>query len=578
MTTTMADFSQPAKDSSTSPPPSTGNSIFQHQQSSKQYSPINPQKKDEAEMEYEEESSVSSPPALVPDVADVPSRCSSSSSSSSPTLPVLSDVYNKNPLWVSSTSASSTLANTITYGGLGGVPSLSGINTSTPASISLPCSLGLRNVLFQSTPATSSVMGSNKNITVRVPMMYQLTTHPGVKQPLLAPILTMVPPVPSVTSLVNPLMTTPTTSSIVQSLIGSKVGVPNKSFVLESMPDSAFAEIGKVKDTTTDTIQKRAAEPATGQTFLYSDATQMGSSCCSPSSSMPGLPVPRTLASIPPSELTPEQVELKAFAEDFKTRRIKLGFTQGSVGQSLAEKGYSNFAQSTISRFEQMQLSPTNAATIRVVLEQWLIEAECPEVASSSSSCTGSISLMASRKRKKRAVFAPQTRSTLDTFFCKNPRPNRQAIEEISQQLDLLPEEVRVWFCNKRQKSKPGTMSPIRSLSLGHESSLSSATSSNTPSPSPSFDGVLGVQQQLLKRRSVSPPRMPFTIEELSKSSIGYTSTITSSPIRLMSPSSMASDGRSKMVPMIFGQHLPMLTNPLFSPFTMANHVAKTKA
>jgi len=59
--------------------------------------------------------------------------------------------------------------------------------------------------------------------------------------------------------------------------------------------------------------------------------------------------------------MTPHYTELKNFAEEFKTRRIRLGFTQGAVGQSLADKGYNNFAQSTISRFEQMQLSPTNA-------------------------------------------------------------------------------------------------------------------------------------------------------------------------------------------------------------------------
>ena len=43
-----------------------------------------------------------------------------------------------------------------------------------------------------------------------------------------------------------------------------------------------------------------------------------------------------TLASIPPEEMTPAYIELKVFADEFKTKRIQLGYTQGAVGQSLA--------------------------------------------------------------------------------------------------------------------------------------------------------------------------------------------------------------------------------------------------
>lgn len=607
-TTTTAEFSQLAKESSlTSAPPSTNGGIFQQPQTSLQSgdnhtsapsspltpssavtAPVYPEQDDEEE---EQLTSICSPPSLVPITTGVTSPFKSfpsSSSSPSPTLPVSSDVFDKNPLWAPSTSAHSGPANTVCFG-LGGVTSVSGIPPSTSpvyTSIPLSRSLGVRNVMFQSTPATSAVMGSNKNISVHVPMMYQLNSHPGVSHPLVAPILTMVPPsapVPSVSGLINMpssmLMTTPTTSSIVQSLIGSKLGVSNKYLDQENVPDSTCAEIGMMKEKATDIYRKSkaepATEPATGQNNPFSEEMQFGSTYCPPSSSssISGSVVPRILASIPHAELTPEQVELKSFAEDFKTRRIKLGFTQGSVGQSLAEKGYSNFAQSTISRFEQMQLSPTNATTIRVVLEQWLLEAESPEIANLSSSCGGNIPVMASRKRKKRAVFAPQTKSTLDTFFCQNPRPNRQAIEEISQQLDLLPEEVRVWFCNKRQKSKPGPISPIRSLSFGRESSISS-----TPSPSSSFDRDLGMLPPQQKHRSVSPTKMPFTIEELSKSSNTSTSTTASSPVQLMSPSVTHVDARSKFVPMLFSHNLPMLSNPLMSPFVMANHMAQTRA
>lgn len=509
--------------------------------------------------------------------------CSPSSPPSLMTSPtsfgVSNDFSDKRPLWAAKppTAVSGVSFST----SMGGVSPLTGIATApTPVHSSIPLSrpLGVRNVVFQSTPTTGgSLVNSGKNMAVQVPMMYQLATSPG----LLAPLLTMVPPTAAASLAANALPKVPkliSASTGLENIYGNNK--MNNNNILNSDSDKIFEK----------ELHKKPTEPTTGQTLPYSDNSEYGSACSSPAASVStvGSPAPRTLASIPHSELTSDQIELKGFAEDFKTRRIKLGFTQGSVGQSLAEKGYSNFAQSTISRFEQMQLSPSNAATIRVVLEQWLLEAESPDSAPSGPCSGANLPMMASRKRKKRAVFTPHTKSTLDTCFLQNPRPNRQAIEEMSQQLELLPEEVRVWFCNKRQKSKPGVPQyPVRSLSLGNETSTGNRSPhSTTPSPSPSCDGALGLLA--LKRRSASPPshKTPFTIEELSKSSSSstYTTTPSPSPIRVMgqsfSPISLvqSTDARAKILPMVFSQQMPMLTSSLGSPFFITNQIAKTKA
>ena len=58
------------------------------------------------------------------------------------------------------------------------------------------------------------------------------------------------------------------------------------------------------------------------------------------------------------------------------------------------------------------------------------------------------------RRRKKRAVFAPQVRRTLEASFEQNTRPSRRELEYLAGKLGLLFEEVRVWFCNKRQKER----------------------------------------------------------------------------------------------------------------------------
>lgn len=396
-------------------------------------------------------------------------------------------------------------------------------------------------------------MGGADKIPTTTPvhpsLMYQLMSP----HPLLGPMLTVLPSTSNLMSQ-QPMF------------LASPIGPAGQKLMLQSaivkqpqptqiLVEQTHAELAAPKN---EIVPRIIAEPTTGQTFTVSPDYSPVNATFNPG--------PRTLASISPSELTPQHLELKSFAEEFKTRRIRLGFTQGSVGQSLAERGYNNFAQSTISRFEQMQLSPANAATIRVILEKWLLEAECPE---SVSSASNNLPQMASRKRKKRAVFTPQTKSILDDFFTQNPRPNRQAIENISQKLDILPEEVRVWFCNKRQKSKSSCSSYHR-MSFDRES-----TSSGVPSPTMSEGGMSQ------RRHTPSPPKTPFTIEELSKSSCN--STLISSPIKTCSASMfpmglVASITQSTRLPILFNsptQGARMFSNPLLS---QSSQIAQTRA
>lgn len=451
---------------------------------------------------------------------------------SSLSVPACSKTLDVNPLWVQSSSVSSTssehqsifVPNSL-------IPLSSGLSLAAPH-----LQLGVAG--DKASPAMSTALTSpiqNLAIPVRPSLMYQLMSSACGTRPLLAaPVLTVLPSASNLMTQQSLLFANSMTANNqhnidVQSVI--------KSINQVQPQDQVTAELISGKTP----VKLVMAEPATGQTIPVTfphDFSPVGTPLSSPH--------PRTLASIPPSELTSQHMELKAFAEDFKTRRIRLGFTQGAVGQSLAEKGYNNFAQSTISRFEQMQLSPANAATIKVILEKWLLEAECPETASNTTDDT--FPQMAGRKRKKRAVFAPQTKSILDEFFAQNPRPNRQAIENISNKLDLLPEEVRVWFCNKRQKSKPSPSLSSHRSSFDRESSLSTS-SSGVPSPTMS-DG--GMSQ---KRRSPSPPKTPFTIEELSKSSIS--SSLVFSPVHLSSPSMpqlgmVASVTQSTNLPLLF--------------------------
>ncbi|CAB1347189.1 unnamed protein product [Coregonus sp. 'balchen'] len=131
----------------------------------------------------------------------------------------------------------------------------------------------------------------------------------------------------------------------------------------------------------------------------------------------------------PPDMDSPQIRELEKFANDFKLRRIKLGYTQTNVGEALAAVHGSEFSQTTICRFENLQLSFKNACTLKAILAKWLDEAE-------------------------QAGGDLGAKDALERSFGEKIKPSSQEIVRMAEGLHLEKEVVRVWFCNRRQREK----------------------------------------------------------------------------------------------------------------------------
>ncbi|XP_053353750.1 POU domain, class 3, transcription factor 3-B isoform X3 [Clarias gariepinus] len=149
-------------------------------------------------------------------------------------------------------------------------------------------------------------------------------------------------------------------------------------------------------------------------------------------------------------EDTPTSDDLEHFAKQFKQRRIKLGFTQADVGLALGTLYGNVFSQTTICRFEALQLSFKNMCKLKPLLNKWLEEAD------SSTGSPTSIDKIAAqgRKRKKRTSIEVSVKGALESHFLKCPKPSAQEISTLADTLQLEKEVVRVWFCNRRQKEK----------------------------------------------------------------------------------------------------------------------------
>ncbi|XP_048213546.1 POU domain, class 2, transcription factor 1 isoform X4 [Perognathus longimembris pacificus] len=191
--------------------------------------------------------------------------------------------------------------------------------------------------------------------------------------------------------------------------------------------------------------------------------------------SQPATPT-RTIAAtpiqtLPQSQTTPKRIdtpsleepsdleELEQFAKTFKQRRIKLGFTQGDVGLAMGKLYGNDFSQTTISRFEALNLSFKNMCKLKPLLEKWLNDAENL----SSDSTVSSPSALNSpgvgveglnRRRKKRTSIETNIRVALEKSFVENQKPTSEEITLIAEQLNMEKEVIRVWFCNRRQKEK----------------------------------------------------------------------------------------------------------------------------
>ncbi len=148
-------------------------------------------------------------------------------------------------------------------------------------------------------------------------------------------------------------------------------------------------------------------------------------------------------------------------------------------------KLYGNdFSQTTISRFEALNLSFKNMCKLKPLLQRWLEDADA-SLNSPGGGGSGSLGAVggltggnmgggggggivlpspaalaampeavSGRRRKKRTSIETTVRVSLERAFLANPKPTSEDICMLADALCMEKEVVRVWFCNRRQKEK----------------------------------------------------------------------------------------------------------------------------
>ncbi|XP_047456196.1 POU domain, class 2, transcription factor 1b isoform X6 [Mugil cephalus] len=265
-------------------------------------------------------------------------------------------------------------------------------------------------------------------------------------------------------------------------------------------------------------------------TLATQPATPTRTTAATPIQSLPHSQTPPKRLDTPTLEEPSDLEELEQFAKTFKQRRIKLGFTQGDVGLAMGKLYGNDFSQTTISRFEALNLSFKNMCKLKPLLEKWLNDAVCAEnltsdQALSSPSALGSPGMGIegiNRRRKKRTSIETNIRVALEkSFLEQNQKPTSEEITMIAEQLNMEKEVIRVWFCNRRQKEKrinppssnsmAGGNTPIKTI-FAPSSPLVASTASLVSSPTINTPTTLTVN-----------PVMPLTSTSASLSFTGTT-------------------------------------------------------
>uniref|UniRef100_A0A0K0FKA2 POU domain protein n=1 Tax=Strongyloides venezuelensis TaxID=75913 RepID=A0A0K0FKA2_STRVS len=190
-----------------------------------------------------------------------------------------------------------------------------------------------------------------------------------------------------------------------------------------------------------------------------------------------------------------EKEEIRKFGLYFRNSRLRFGFTQGDVGQQLGQRYGTDFSQTTISRFETLNLSLKNMSKLQPLLAEWIAATDemlkCGKTAEEINKKklhlkfgqrrnTVNESLMDCRrdfinsdqidskrkysldkqvvgnlkKRRKRTNLDDTQRDFLNKMFEKDERPDHNAVDNIANHLNVNKDVIRVWFCNRRQKTR----------------------------------------------------------------------------------------------------------------------------
>ena len=84
-------------------------------------------------------------------------------------------------------------------------------------------------------------------------------------------------------------------------------------------------------------------------------------------------------------------------------------------------------------------------------------------------------------KKSNRTAFSDLQKQALEIFFQQNPYPDPKDTEDLSQQLSLPENVIKVWFQNKRSRSKQRKFNPTNRSTKAADSPANQTNQNYSP-------------------------------------------------------------------------------------------------
>ena len=148
---------------------------------------------------------------------------------------------------------------------------------------------------------------------------------------------------------------------------------------------------------------------------------------------------------LPKESCDPDQ--LGTLPEMFKRRRLKLGYTQTTVGLSMGRLYGKVLSESTIRRFETRKLTPKGMSKHKKSFEDWIRDMNETYIACLTDGSTAPNALI--QKRNQPTLFTLEQIQALEQAFLINQKLKSDALASISSQTGLPKRIVLNWFQNR---------------------------------------------------------------------------------------------------------------------------------
>ena len=128
----------------------------------------------------------------------------------------------------------------------------------------------------------------------------------------------------------------------------------------------------------------------------------------------------------------------------FRQKRILLGIPQSQIATAISQSTGQLYTPNFISKLECGKLKNQTVLPLTAFLKNSL----------NTKKQYGRKYVHLATSRKKRTTFPTEARIALITAFEQNPRPGFQEINQLSTNLHIDVQTVKVWFQNRLQASK----------------------------------------------------------------------------------------------------------------------------